>query len=126
MIAEQVAPTWQPAQFVDVLLAQRMRTEADRDALAALVHAELAAGDGEMIEQAAPYLAPLQPEVHVTRRHVQVGHAWFERSIRRMPAPEHLEILPSQLRPLQALMTCVRMRWMAVVSGGASSSAWPS
>ena len=74
-----------------------------------------------MIEQAAPYLAPLQPEVHVTRRHVQVGHAWFERSIRRMPAPEHLEILPSQLRPLQALMTCVRMRWMAVVSGGASS-----
>ena len=119
MMKEQVAPHWRPWQFVDSLFLQRMRADADRQAVLELYAATV--GD-----VSASSLPQLQPHYLVSRKAVQVGHVWLPRTGTVQPAEgdaraRHQLVLPAQLRPLQALMSCVRMDWMAVLCGEAGS-----
>jgi len=61
--------------------------------------------------------AGLQPGYSVGRRWLQVGHAWLERGSGLLPEAAPLQVLHSQLRPLQALVNCVRMRWLCILTG---------
>jgi hypothetical protein len=111
-----------------------MRTGADRDAVVAL-YAECLGGfadewrtepapTGEPVAVAAPAGPPqLQPTWALTRHTLQVGSAWLPRAgvPHEADEPNPLLLLPCQLRSLGALMTCVRMSWMAVLVGPPAS-----
>ena len=110
--ADQQPPHWRPWVYVDGLFLQRMRSVDDRRAVLQLY--------AHWLGEPADVL--LQPHYAVSREALQVGHAWLPRDdVAPADDPEGRQplVLHSQLRPLAALMTCVRMRWMTVLTGAA-------
>ena len=116
MVAEQQPPHWRPWQFVDSIFLQRMRSEDDRAAVIKLYAATV--GD---IDASCP--PELQPWYSVSRERLQVGTVWLPRVGTLQPESREQPplLLPLQLRPLQALMMCVRMQWMCVLCGDAGA-----
>ena len=115
MEADQQPPYWQPLDYVDSLFLQRMRSVDDRSAVLRLYSEWL--NESKAIDANS-----LQPHYAISRESLQVGHAWLQRDDAalasdaqgRPPLVSH-----GQLRPLSALMTCIRMRWMTVLTGEA-------
>ena len=116
MVAEQVAPHWRPWQFVDVLFLQRMRTSLDQIAIVKLYR-------DVFID--IPPSPSLQPYHSISRSSVQIGTTWLPRTVSQHETPaadaSSTQLLHGQLRPLAALMTCVRMGWMCTVTGAAGA-----
>jgi len=124
---------------------QRMRTVDDRRAVLALYGAWLGGYEpGAMPGASAPLPRPitapgatpgtapiesddgfvLQPHYAITRSTVQVGSTWLARCEHPQPSGHEgraPHILHAQLRPLEALMTCIRMRWMCILVGEAGA-----
>ena len=93
-----------------------MRSESDR--LAVLELYAQTVGDID-----AANLPQLQPQYLVTRQTVQVGAVWLPRvgTVQPDANGQRQLVLPLQLRPRQALMSCVRMNWMGVLCGEAGA-----
>ncbi|KAJ2157991.1 AAA ATPase midasin [Coemansia sp. RSA 552] len=94
-------------EFIAMLYIQRMRTQADREAVLDLYRDVF----GQRLQLAAP-------SVHMTQSLLQVGNAVLP----RQPAearPTRLRILHAQLPYLESLMKCLEMRWMAILVGAA-------
>ena len=146
LVRAQVAPYWAPSQFVDSLFVQRMRTVDDRRAVLALYGAWLGGYEPGAVPGASappprpitarPITAPgtaliesddgfvLQPHYAITRSTVQVGSTWLARCEHPQPSGHEgraPQLLHAQLRPLEALMTCIRMRWMCILVGEAGA-----
>ena len=123
MVIEQCPPHWQPYDFVDRLFLQRMRTPEDRQRVLELYARwfsdDASTGVGSETAQS------LQPHYSITPEYIQVGHVWLARSALPQAEPEGSgrapQILHTQLRPLAALMTCIRMQWMCILTGEAGT-----
>jgi len=62
-------------------------------------------------------------DVRVTTDHVQIGHSWLERrgSMANLDAGGRdwsLQLLHHSVAPLESLMKCVEMNWMAILVSG--------
>ncbi|KAF9586477.1 AAA ATPase midasin [Lunasporangiospora selenospora] len=102
-----------PAEHLDLIYLQRMRTEEDRAATIALFE--------KVFEQ--KYNHNQAPYYHLDEKHLQVGHSILARGHGDTSnvLGKDLHILQSLLLPLEGLMKCVEVNWMAILTGPASS-----
>jgi midasin (ATPase involved in ribosome maturation) len=102
----------EPGAFVDLVYVMRMRTEEDRARLRKIYNSVMPVQLAE----------PMNPSFSITDEWVQIGHATVPRrnSLPRSKA-SRTEMLPRLLCPLQALLKCVEMGWLAIVVGPPSS-----
>ncbi|KAL0096148.1 P-loop containing nucleoside triphosphate hydrolase protein [Phycomyces blakesleeanus] len=103
-----------PAEFLDIIYMQRMRTHEDRVKIAKLFEEVFG----------VPYNRPQYPEYHVTPHQLVVGHS---RLLRKngdhesdmLEREDHL--LQSFLPSLESLIKCVESNWMAILTGPSAS-----
>ncbi|KAG0206795.1 AAA ATPase midasin [Mortierella sp. GBA30] len=102
-----------PSEHFDLIYLQRMRTEEDRVATTALFE--------KIFGQ--PYTRSKSPYYHLDDRHMQVGHSLLPRrhGDTSNVLGKDLHLLQSLLSPLEGLMKCVEVNWMAILTGPASS-----
>ncbi|KAM3579719.1 AAA ATPase midasin [Umbelopsis sp. WA50703] len=103
-----------PSQYLETIYLQRLRTEEDRHHTIRLY---------EKIFK-CHFKRSVYPYYHVSRTHLQVGNAFLHRratiaSVGTLEQQQHL--LQSSLAPLETLMKCVEMNWMAIINGPSSS-----
>ncbi|XP_072559009.1 midasin isoform X3 [Paramormyrops kingsleyae] len=113
MQADQSPGFYNPGQHVGLVYADRMRTEADKSQVVSAFRKVF----GEDFE---PYTGSRQ--FHVTPLNLQVGYSVLPRSGGPSVALEPpLSVSHQALRPLESLMKCVEMGWMAVLVGPSAS-----
>ncbi|OAQ30077.1 P-loop containing nucleoside triphosphate hydrolase protein [Linnemannia elongata AG-77] len=102
-----------PSEHFDLIYLQRMRTEEDRVATTALFE--------KIFGQ--PYTRSKSPYYHLDDKHMQVGHSLLPRrhGDTTNVLGKDLHLLQSLLAPLEGLMKCVEVNWMAILTGPASS-----
>ncbi|KAF8942691.1 AAA ATPase midasin [Haplosporangium gracile] len=102
-----------PSEHFDLIYLQRMRTEEDRVATTALFE--------KFFGQ--PYTRSKSPYYHLDDKHMQVGHSLLPRrhGDTTNVLGKDLHLLQSLLAPLEGLMKCVEVNWMAILTGPASS-----
>ncbi|KAK3821372.1 MAG: P-loop containing nucleoside triphosphate hydrolase protein [Benniella sp.] len=102
-----------PSEHFELIYLQRMRTEEDRTATTALYE--------RIFGQ--PYTRSKHPYYHVDDKHLQVGHSILPRrhADTSNVLGKDLHLLQSVLSPLEGLMKCVEVNWMAILTGPASS-----
>ncbi|KAG0370064.1 AAA ATPase midasin [Gamsiella multidivaricata] len=102
-----------PSEHFDLIYLQRMRTEEDRAATTALFE--------RIFGQ--PYARSKSPYYHLDDKHLQVGHSLLPRrhGDTSNVLGKDLHLLQSLLSPLEGLMKCVEVNWMAILTGPASS-----
>ena len=97
-------------EYFGLLYLQRFRTSRDREHVARL----FADAFGEHVDPS------LRPTPFVSAEHVQVGHSLLERgdsSIAVERASTALPIRREALQPLEALVKCLDMGWLAILTG---------
>ncbi|XP_053499982.1 midasin [Ictalurus furcatus] len=113
MQADQSPAFYNPGQHVGLVYADRMRTEADKAQVLSVFRKVFA-------EDFEPHLGSRQ--FHITPLNLQVGSSVLQRS---GGAPVVLDpplsITHQALRPLESLMKCVKMGWMAILVGPSAS-----
>ncbi|OZJ03007.1 hypothetical protein BZG36_04676 [Bifiguratus adelaidae] len=102
-----------PSLHFDTMFLHRLRSSADREKATAL-YKEIVDPDYRMRQHS---------ECIITPSHVRIGRSILPRS---STVPEDAEgttyqILQESLGPMEALMKCVEMNWMALVTGNSSS-----
>ncbi|XP_065113160.1 midasin [Paramisgurnus dabryanus] len=113
MQADQSPGFFNPGQHVGLVYADRMRTEADKAQVLAVFRKVF----GEDFE---PYMGSRQ--FHITPLNLQLGYSVLQRSGGSPIALDPpLSITHHSLRPLEALMKCVEMGWMAILVGPTAS-----
>ena len=102
-----------PAEHFDLIYLQRMRTEEDRAATTALFE--------KIFGQT--YNRNKVPYYHIDDQNIQVGHSLLPRQHGDTSnvLGKELHIMQSLLTPLEGLMKCVEVNWMAILTGPASS-----
>ncbi|KAF9965374.1 hypothetical protein BGZ70_004971, partial [Mortierella alpina] len=102
-----------PSEHFDLIYLQRMRTEEDRSATTALFE--------KVFGQ--PYTRTKAPYYHLDDKHMQVGHSLLPRrhGDTSNVLGKDLHLLQSLLAPLEGLMKCVEVNWMAILTGPSSS-----
>ncbi|KAG0232655.1 AAA ATPase midasin [Actinomortierella wolfii] len=105
--------THDPAEHLDLIYLQRMRTEEDRKATI------------ELFEKVfgQPYERKLTPFYHIDTHHLQVGHSLLPRRHADTSGVlgKDMHLLQSFMKPLEGLMKCVEVNWMAILTGPSSS-----
>lgn len=103
----------QPVDHLASLYIERFRTPEDRKA-ASNLFAEVFGYSPPVDERPWPSISP---------SHIQVGHSLLERNpkSRGQPRNRDLTLLQHHLRPLEALLDCVRLKWLAILTGPAVS-----
>ncbi|XP_062857908.1 midasin [Trichomycterus rosablanca] len=113
MQTDQSPAFYNPGQHVGLVYADRMRTEVDKAQVLSVFRKVFA-------EDFEPYLGSRQ--FHITPLNLQVGSSVLQRS---GGAPVTLDpplsITHQSLRPLESLMKCVKMGWMAILVGPSAS-----
>uniref|UniRef100_A0AAZ3S0A1 Midasin n=1 Tax=Oncorhynchus tshawytscha TaxID=74940 RepID=A0AAZ3S0A1_ONCTS len=113
MQADQSPGFFNPGQHVGLVYADRMRTEADKAQVLSVFRKVF----GEDFE---PYTGSRQ--FHITPLNLQVGFSVLQRSGGAPVALDPpLSITHQALRPLESLMKCVEMGWMAMLVGPTAS-----
>ncbi|CAB1340438.1 unnamed protein product, partial [Coregonus sp. 'balchen'] len=113
MQTDQSPGFFNPGQHVGLVYADRMRTEADKAQVLSVFRKVF----GEDFE---PYTGSRQ--FHITPLNLQVGFSVLQRSGGAPVALDPpLSITHQALRPLESLMKCVEMGWMAVLVGPTAS-----
>ncbi|XP_057208356.1 midasin isoform X2 [Triplophysa rosa] len=113
MQMDQSPGFFNPGQHVGLVYADRMRTEADKAQVLAVFRKVF----GEDFE---PYMGSRQ--FHITPLNLQLGYSVLQRSGGAPIALDPpLSITHHSLRPLEALMKCVEMGWMAILVGPTAS-----
>ncbi|KAG0168625.1 AAA ATPase midasin [Apophysomyces sp. BC1034] len=99
-----------PAEFLDTIYMQRMRTREDRQKVTVIYENVFA----------THYNRPHHPSYEVSADYLTVGHSQLPRiqDDNGFDLFEHEDhVLQSFLPPLEALMKCVESSWMAIVTG---------
>ncbi|KAF7722956.1 AAA ATPase midasin [Apophysomyces ossiformis] len=99
-----------PAEFLDTIYMQRMRTKEDRQRVVELYEKVFG----------LPYDRPQYPSYEISADYVKVGHSRLsrEKDSDGFDMFEHEDhVLQSFLPPLEALMKCVEASWMAIITG---------
>ncbi|XP_076466261.1 midasin-like [Babylonia areolata] len=118
MLANQAGQYIEPGEYVGLLYQDRMRTLDDKARVAQLF--------AQTFGENAHFYQPSRT-VRVGPRHVQAGHAFMQRqgqgggSMGGQEEGEGVLVLHHSLGPLESLMTCVNMGWMAILVGSSSS-----
>ncbi|XP_051581140.1 midasin isoform X2 [Myxocyprinus asiaticus] len=113
MQTDQSPGFFNPGQHVGLVYADRMRTEADKAQVLAVFRKVF----GEDFE---PYLGSRQ--FYITPLNLQLGYSVLQRSGGAPVALDPpLSITHQCLHPLEALMKCVEMGWMAILVGPTAS-----
>ncbi|KAJ8409756.1 hypothetical protein AAFF_G00218150 [Aldrovandia affinis] len=113
MQADQSPGFYNPGQHVGLVYADRMRTESDKAQVLAVFRKVF----GEDFE-----LYTGSRQFHITPLNLQVGYSVLSRSGSPPVAPDPpLSVTHQALRPLESLMKCVEMAWMAVLVGPTAS-----
>ncbi|KAJ8008932.1 hypothetical protein DPEC_G00083550 [Dallia pectoralis] len=113
MQSDQSPGFFNPGQHVGLVYADRMRTEADKAEVLSVFRKVF----GEDFE---PYTGSRQ--FHITPLNLQVGFSVLQRSGGAPVALDPpLSVLHQVLRPLESLMKCVEMGWMAMLVGPTAS-----
>ncbi|XP_035384712.1 midasin isoform X1 [Electrophorus electricus] len=113
MQADQSPAFYNPGQHVGLVYADRMRTEYDKAQVLSVFRKVFA-------EDFEPYLGSRQ--FHITPLNLQVGSSVLQRSGGPPVALDPpLSITHQALRPLESLMKCVKMGWMAILVGPSAS-----
>ncbi|CAJ0641917.1 13155_t:CDS:2 [Entrophospora sp. SA101] len=104
----------EPEDYLDLLYLQKMRTKEDRDHIILIFN--------EIFDKNIKH--PRRPYYHIDSKFFQVGHSILKRrcfisNTKFLEIPLH--IFQSQMRPFQALMKCVEMNWMVILTGPESS-----
>ncbi|XP_018599206.2 midasin isoform X2 [Scleropages formosus] len=113
MQADQSPGFYNPGQHVGLVYADRMRTEGDKAQVLSVFRKVF----GEDFE---PYTGSRQ--FHITPLNLQVGYSVLSRSggpLVSLDPP--LFMMHQALRPLESLMKCVEMGWMAILVGPTAS-----
>ena len=108
----QAPAGWDAGEYVGLIYSARMRTAPDKARVMALHQ--------EMFPSNRPPYTP-QGDLHVTSKVLQVGHSFLPRrrmlaELMSVSAPD-LFMLHHSLRPLEDLMKCISMNWMAILVG---------
>ncbi|XP_070191391.1 midasin-like isoform X1 [Littorina saxatilis] len=117
LLANQAATRLDPGEYVSLVYQDRMRTDKDKQMVAQLY--------SQVFGENAQLYRPSRV-VHITPSHVQAGHAFSRRACRVGGGGGggdggEVMMLHHSLGPLESLMTCVNMGWMAIVVGPSSS-----
>lgn len=104
-----------PAEYLDMMYLQRMRAEDDRRHIISIFEDIFG----------KKYNRSQNPSYHVGRSYFQVGHSMLQRvssdrSEGAYSESEH-QLLQILLAPMQSLMKCVEMNWMAILTGPSAS-----
>ncbi|CAO3588237.1 unnamed protein product [Absidia cylindrospora] len=104
-----------PMEFLDTIYMQRMRTQEDRLKVVDLYESVFE----------CKYSRPHHPEYSLTPERFVIGHSSLPRthgSDDTLDAFEHQDhVLQSFLSPLEFLIKCVELSWMAIVTGPSAS-----
>ncbi|KAI8971571.1 P-loop containing nucleoside triphosphate hydrolase protein [Mycotypha africana] len=101
---------YSPAEYLDIIYLQRMRTCEDRVKIVNLFES--------VFDEKYDYSA--QPSYSVTTDSFNVGHSRLARkemSVSSDTSEQENHILQTFLSPLEALMKCVELSWMAIING---------
>ncbi|XP_013402851.2 midasin-like [Lingula anatina] len=115
MIANQSPGHWAPEEYVHLIYSSRMRTNQDKEKVQALFI-------GVFGEHCQPYTS--SRFFCITPHVLQVGHSFLTRQqqVTNSAANDQTKsapkILHHSLGPLEALMKCIEMNWMAVLVCG--------
>ncbi|KAI1897419.1 hypothetical protein AGOR_G00083100 [Albula goreensis] len=113
MQEDQSPGFYNPGQHVGLVYADQMRTDVDKAQVLAVFRKVF----GEEFE---PYTGSRQ--FHITPLNLQVGYSVLPRSGSPPVALDPpLSVTHQSLRPLESLMKCVEMGWMAVLVGPTAS-----
>ncbi|ELT89072.1 hypothetical protein CAPTEDRAFT_156074, partial [Capitella teleta] len=115
LITNQAPGMYDPQDYVGLIYVDRMRTSHDKTSMEKL-YASVAGST----------IAQLPCSCHISSCTLQVGRAFMLR--RQVPDfchvgahDEGLLLLHRQLKPLESLMLCVQMKWMAILVGPSGS-----
>ncbi|XP_070579649.1 LOW QUALITY PROTEIN: midasin-like [Ptychodera flava] len=122
MVKNQDGMHMNPGEYVNLIYAQRMRSKPDKEKVLELYTSMLChsadKSPWEQLYQSSRYF-------HITPEVVQAGHSFLLRSqqdnMNSLSLRVPLKLLHHLLEPLEALMTCIDMNWMAILVGPHSS-----
>lgn len=107
-----------PSEYLGTIYLQRMRTHEDREKVIELYQ--------RIFE--TEYARPSYPPYTVSADYLRVGHSCLPRLRQKTTAvnddlleQQESHILHTFLAPLEALMKCVELGWMAIVTGPSAS-----
>ncbi|XP_076336290.1 midasin isoform X2 [Tachypleus tridentatus] len=108
MLINQDKKSFDPSEYVRLLYSERMRTAQDKQKVLEL----FSKVSGKSLQNILP-----SSQVLMTRDFLQVGHTVFPRG-RNAHAPSNpLYFLHHQISPLESLLDCLLMKWMAILVG---------
>ncbi|KAL3884189.1 hypothetical protein ACJMK2_030409, partial [Sinanodonta woodiana] len=116
MIANQSPGQYNPGEYVGLIYRERIRSLEDREKVTRLFESMFPP------EQHPIYLP--SGSFHCGTSHVQVGHSILPIKGQGHRHKDHYsakEILHHNLSPLEAVMKCIQMSWMAILVGPQSS-----
>ncbi|XP_077869169.1 midasin [Saccoglossus kowalevskii] len=117
MVENQHSGSWNPSEYVGLIYSQRLRTKDDKIKVLQLFQDVFCQEEGGLM----PYQSTRQ--FHITADVLQVGYSFLERSTYFLSTLSNtsLKLLHHLLEPMEALMKCIQMNWMAILVGPHSS-----
>ena len=109
MNRSQTEEFYDPSEYVPLVYADRMRTAADKQKVLSIAEETFQSRPSEHCV-----------DIRVMTDYVQIGHSWLARRGTAMnsDASRHnfsLQLLHHCVAPLESLMKCVQMNWMAIL-----------
>ena len=110
-LPDQAVGKLEPGEYISLVYQDRMRTADDKGRVA-LLYSQVFGADAHLYQPSRV--------LHVTPSYVQAGHAFLRRETRvgRGSGDDGgggTLVLHHSLGPLESLMTCVSMGWMAIL-----------
>ncbi|KAK9767839.1 AAA ATPase midasin [Basidiobolus ranarum] len=105
--------TTSPSEYLDMIYLKRMRTPQDRECTVQLYNQVFK----------TTYQRPDHPFYQINPSYLQVGHSVLPRrnNTTEKLTGEQLHLLHTMLGPMESVMKCVEMNWMAIVTGSSGS-----
>jgi len=102
-----------PTEYIDMVYIQRMRTHEDREYVKKL-YKEIFGED---------YPQKPNPNINISSEFVQIGHSTLPRQPHNRFdfQSNNYELLTTFLKPLESLMKCVELNWMAILTGATAT-----
>jgi len=102
-----------PTEYIDMVYIQRMRTYEDREYVKKL-YKEVFGED---------YPQKPNPNINISSEVVQIGHSTLPRQHHHRFdfQSNNYELLTTFLKPLESLMKCVELNWMAILTGATAT-----
>ncbi|XP_064629159.1 midasin-like [Lineus longissimus] len=115
LVQNQTSDSFSPGEYVGLIYTDRMRTAADKEKVSKLYQ--------EVFGPSHPLNKPTS-YTEITSTFIQVGHSILERDESGFSTVDHqssLQLLHHDLEPLEAIMKCIQMNWMAILVGSSAS-----